>query len=132
MQVMYSLKEHCHICLAKANRVYCYYIAIYTSEMIELPKPEDEVNVDLSKFQKIHQFEIYVKRDADDPMTGAPNPRLNFDVRVIPDKDEAKFEAKVSSRLGRTIPKFHFRDEILVTNIYGDEEQTRTSDFFDY
>jgi hypothetical protein len=90
--------------------------------MIDLPKPEDEINVDLSKFQQIHQFEIYVKRDADDPMTRAPNSRLHFDVRVIPDKDEAKYEAKVCPRLGKTSPEFHFRDEILVANIYGDEE----------
>jgi hypothetical protein len=96
--------------------------------MIELPKPEDEVNVDLSKFQKIHQFEIYVKRDADDPMTRAPNSRLHFDVRLIPDNNEAKFEANVSSRLGKKIPEFRFRDEILVANIYGDEKQIRVDD----
>lgn len=90
--------------------------------------PEDVVNVDLSKFQKIHQFEIYIKRDADDPMTAAPNSRLHFDVRVIPDNNEAKLEANVCSRLGKKIPEFRFRDEILVANIYGDEQQIKVGD----
>lgn len=90
--------------------------------------PEDEVHVDLTKFNKIHQFEIYVKRDQDDPMTAAPDSRLHFDVRIIPDNNEAKFEANVGSRLGSKIPEFRFRDEILVANIYGDKEQIKVED----
>jgi hypothetical protein len=106
--------------------LYLFHLAIYTSENINLP--EDEVNVDLSKFQKIHQFEIYVKQDKDDPMTATPNSRLHFDVRVIPDNNEAKFEANVCSRLGERIPEFRFRDEVLVANIYGDEQQIKIGD----
>lgn len=61
-------------------------------------------------------------------MTEAPDSRLHFDVRVIPDNNEAKFEANVGSRLGNKIPEFRFRDEFLVANIYGDEDQIHVGD----
>lgn len=61
-------------------------------------------------------------------MTEASDARLHFDVRIIPDNNEAKFEANVCSRLGSKIPEFRFRDEILVANIYGDEEQIKVDD----
>lgn len=84
-------------------------------------------------FRKIHQFEIYVKRDKDDPLTdGDINsdspPRLHFEVRFIPDNNEAKFEAKASARLGKKIPEFRFRDEFLVANIYDDLQYTEIGD----
>ncbi|KAG2196471.1 hypothetical protein INT47_012672 [Mucor saturninus] len=102
------------------------YATVFYSEDPILP--ENEVNFDLTNFHKIHQFEIYVKRDEDDPMTAARNSRLHFDVRIIPDNNEAKFEANVGSRLGNKIPEFRFRDEILVANIYSDEEQIKVGD----
>ncbi|KAI7875537.1 uncharacterized protein EV154DRAFT_76273 [Mucor mucedo] len=102
------------------------YATVFYSEDPKLP--EDEVKVDLTNFHKIHQFEIYVKRDEDDPMTAAPKSRLHFDVRIIPDNNEAKFEANVGSRLGNKIPEFRFRDEILVANIYSDDEQINIGD----
>jgi len=39
---------------------------------------------------------------------------------MIPDNNEVIFEANVSSRIGRKIPEFRFRDEILVAQIYND------------
>lgn len=49
------------------------------------------------------------------------HPRHYFDVRMIPDNNEIKFEANIGTRVGEKIPEFRFRDEILVANIYGDE-----------
>lgn len=49
--------------------------------------------------------------------------RLHFSVRMIPDNNEVIFEANVSSRIGRKIPEFRFRDEILVAQIYNDVDR---------
>ena len=74
------------------------------------------------KYQRIHQFEIYLKKSNDDLITNFDN-RLCFDVRMIPGSNEAVFEANVSPRIGRKIPKFRFPDEILVAQIYNDEDR---------
>lgn len=80
-------------------------------------------NVKLDKFQKIHQFELYVKKDPEDPMVNFKNNRLHFYVRMIPDNNEVVFEASICSRIGKQVPEFRFRDEILVAQIYGDEDR---------
>lgn len=51
------------------------------------------------------------------------NPRHYFDVRMIPDNNEIKFEANIGTRVGEKIPEFRFRDEILVAHIYNDENE---------
>ncbi|KAG2205277.1 hypothetical protein INT47_009542 [Mucor saturninus] len=84
--------------------------------------PECKVKVDLRRFIKLHQFEIYIKRDEDNPITVAPDSRLHFDISIIPGDNEVRFEAKIGTKLGNEIPVFRFRDEFLVANIYGDND----------
>ncbi|KAG2236128.1 hypothetical protein INT48_006144 [Thamnidium elegans] len=102
------------------------YATIYSSEADDLPT--EGVKTNNPHFRKIHQFELYVKRDEDDPMTAGKKPRLHFDIRLIPDNNEAKFEARVGSRLGKKIPEYRFRDEFLVANIYDDRQLTEVGD----
>lgn len=86
---------------------------------------------DDSGFKKIHQFEISLKRkdkrgleqDARDLEQDINNTsvrsRLSFEIRLLfPDKNEAMFEANVGQFKDCPIPKFKFRDEIIVANIY--------------
>ncbi|GAA5809043.1 hypothetical protein MFLAVUS_002446 [Mucor flavus] len=96
------------------------YATIYSSDANDLPL--EDIKTDNANFRKIHQFELYVKRDVDDPMTFGGQRRLHFDIRLIPDNNEAKFEARVGSRLGKKIPEYRFRDEFLVANIYDDRQ----------
>ncbi|KAI8090644.1 hypothetical protein BDF21DRAFT_194701 [Thamnidium elegans] len=102
------------------------YATIYSSEADDLPT--EGVKTNNPHFRKIHQFELYVKRDEDDPMTAGKKPRLHFDIRLIPDNNEAKFEARVGSRLGKKIPEYRFRDEFLVANIYDDRQLIEVGD----
>ncbi|KAG2196290.1 hypothetical protein INT47_012512 [Mucor saturninus] len=95
------------------------YVTIYSSDDPILPK--NGTKLDLTNFDKLHQFELYIKRDEDDPTTVLPDSRLHFDVRLKPDKENFKFEAFVCSKLGNPAPEFILPDEFLVTNIYGDE-----------
>ncbi|GAA5809045.1 hypothetical protein MFLAVUS_002448 [Mucor flavus] len=102
------------------------YATIYSSDADDLP--QHGIKTDNCKFRKIHQFELYVKRDVDDPMTFGGERRLHFDIRLIPDNNEAKFEARVGSRLGKKIPEYRFRDEFLVANIYDDRHLIEVGD----
>ncbi|KAI9261965.1 hypothetical protein EDC94DRAFT_609376, partial [Helicostylum pulchrum] len=102
------------------------YATIYSSDADELPR--QGIKTGSCQFRKIHQFELYVKRDEDDPMTAGDERRLHFDIRLIPDNNEAKFEARVGSRLGKKIPEYRFRDEFLVANIYDDREFIEVGD----
>ncbi|KAI7891299.1 uncharacterized protein EV154DRAFT_226225 [Mucor mucedo] len=99
------------------------YVAIYSSENSTSPKSNS--NVDLTKFDKIHQFELYIKRDKDDPTTTDPGSRLYFDVCLKFDKEEFRFEALPCLKLGHRIPEFRSRDEYLVANIYGDRDRIK-------
>ncbi|KAI9261963.1 hypothetical protein EDC94DRAFT_694350 [Helicostylum pulchrum] len=96
------------------------YATIYSSDADELP--QHGIKTGNCQFRKIHQFELYVKCDEDDPTTAGDECRLHFDIRLIPDNNEAKFEARVGSRLGKKIPEYRFRDEFLVANIYDDRQ----------
>ncbi|GAA5801272.1 hypothetical protein HPULCUR_006718 [Helicostylum pulchrum] len=96
------------------------YATIYSSDADELP--QHGIKTGNCQFRKIHQFELYVKCDEDDPTTAGDERRLHFDIRLIPDNNEAKFEARVGSRLGKKIPEYRFRDEFLVANIYDDRQ----------
>ncbi|KAI7891306.1 uncharacterized protein EV154DRAFT_226518 [Mucor mucedo] len=102
------------------------YATVYYTEDSVLP--EHEVKVDLRRFNKLHQFEIYIKRDEDNPITVAPDSRLHFDIRIILDNNEVVFEATIGTKLGNEIPVFRFRDEFLVANIYGDNERVVVGD----
>lgn len=42
---------------------------------------------------------------------------------MTPDNNEVVFEASICSRIGKQVPEFRFRDEILVAQIYGDEDR---------
>lgn len=95
--------------------------AIYSSE--DSTPIENGSTHDLTSFNKIHQFELYIKRDIDDPTTITPGSRLHFDVSLKFDKDESILEAFACSKLGQKIPEFRFEDEFLVANIYGDEDR---------
>ncbi|EPB90796.1 hypothetical protein HMPREF1544_02374 [Mucor circinelloides 1006PhL] len=97
------------------------YASVYVTEEYH---PDDKLETTkLDKYQRIHQFEIYLKKDKDDPMANFKDNRLHFSVRMIPDNNEVIFEASVSSRIGRKIPEFRFRDEILVAQIYNDVDR---------
>lgn len=99
----------------------CLHIGVYVTEEYH---PDDKLETTkLDKYQRIHQFEIYLKKDKDDPMANFKDNRLHFSVRMIPDNNEVIFEANVSSRIGRKIPEFRFRDEILVAQIYNDVDR---------
>lgn len=54
-------------------------------------------------------------------MTVGDKPRLHFDIRLTFDNTEAKFEATVSSGLGKVF-EYRFKDELLVANIYDDRQ----------
>ncbi|CEP07046.1 hypothetical protein [Parasitella parasitica] len=97
------------------------YASIYVTEKYHTD--EELTNLNLNDFQKIHRFEIYIKKDPDDPMVSFENNRLHFYVRMIPDNNEVIFEASICSRIGKKIPEFRFRDEILVAQIYDDEDR---------
>ncbi|GAA5801408.1 hypothetical protein HPULCUR_006854 [Helicostylum pulchrum] len=79
---------------------------------------------DDSGFKKIHQFEISLKRKdtrdlEQDINNTSVRSRLSFEIRLLfPDKNEALFEANVGQFKDGSIPKFKFRDEIVVANIY--------------
>ncbi|KAG2213445.1 hypothetical protein INT47_009119 [Mucor saturninus] len=94
-------------------------VTIYSSEDPILSK--SELEIDSKNFDKIHQFELYIKRDVDDPTTVLPDSRLYFDVCLKFDKDKCRFGAYVCSKLGDPAPEFILQDEFLVTNNYGDE-----------
>ncbi|KAG2205245.1 hypothetical protein INT47_009510 [Mucor saturninus] len=97
------------------------YASIYSSE--DSTSIENGRKHDLSGFYKIHQFELYIKRDIDDPTTTTPGSRLHFDVSLKFDRDDSIFEAFACSKLGQKIPEFRFEDQFLVANIYGDENR---------
>ncbi|KAI7875533.1 uncharacterized protein EV154DRAFT_606830 [Mucor mucedo] len=97
------------------------YASIYSSD--DPTSIENGSKHDLSGFYKIHQFELYIKRDIDDPTTIAPESRLHFDVSLKFDRDESIFEAFACSKLGQKIPNFRFEDQFLVANIYGNENR---------
>ncbi|KAG2205278.1 hypothetical protein INT47_009543 [Mucor saturninus] len=97
------------------------YATIYSSD--DPNSIENGSKHDLSGFYKIHQFELYIKRDIDDPTTTTPGSRLHFDVSLKFDRDESIFEAFACSKLGQKIPEFRFEDQFLVANIYGDENR---------
>lgn len=108
-------------------------LAIYVSEKndLEFPLPSAKGSATIDSdipdhFQKIHQFEIYIKTDPEDPWAKASTSfRHYFDIRLIPDNNEIKFEASNGTRIGKKIPEFRFRDEILVATIYGDETEIK-------
>lgn len=93
--------------------------------------PQDESELDFSKFRKIHRFEIYLKADEDDPTVQSDNnsTRLSFDISYTVNNYEALFEAQICSVLGRKkIPDFYIRDEFLVANIYDDSQHVEIGD----
>ncbi|GAA5801212.1 hypothetical protein HPULCUR_006655 [Helicostylum pulchrum] len=96
------------------------YATIYYSDADDLPA--EGIKTDNPNFRKIHQFELYVKRDEDNPITDYEHPRLYFDICLTFKDDEAMFEAIIGSELGKKIPEFRFRDEFLVANIYDDRQ----------
>lgn len=78
-----------------------------------------EKNSNESGFKKIHQFEICLKRQNSDVNNTSIRSRLSFEIRLLfPNKNEARFEVNIGQSKESSIPKFEFRDEILVTNIY--------------
>ncbi|GAN05319.1 hypothetical protein MAM1_0087c04789 [Mucor ambiguus] len=99
------------------------YASIYVTEDYDSDETLEKNELDKERYQRIHQFEIYLKKDKDDPMADFPGNRLHFAVRMIPDNNEVIFEANVSSRIGGNIPEFRFRDEILVAQIYNDVDR---------
>lgn len=96
------------------------YKAIYTTEL-----PINDIkNVNLEGLQKIHQFEIYLKKKKDNPhdMFNILNDhRLHFNICMTPAKNEFKFEVTLDSKIGDKVPEFRFRDEFFVTNSNNDE-----------
>ncbi|KAL9557095.1 hypothetical protein MBANPS3_001552 [Mucor bainieri] len=103
------------------------YASIYVTEKYDTDEDlkESKLNRD-DEYQRIHQFEIYLKKDESDPMAKFKDNRLQFTVRMVPDNNEVVFEANVCSRIGRKIPEFRFRDEILVAQIYNDVDRIPT------
>ncbi|KAI8092070.1 hypothetical protein BDF21DRAFT_410885 [Thamnidium elegans] len=61
-------------------------------------------------------------------MTTGKNPRLHFDIRLIFDNNEAKFEAKINSEFGKNAPTYRSGDDFLVANIYDDRQPFEVGD----
>ncbi|GAA5808987.1 hypothetical protein MFLAVUS_002387 [Mucor flavus] len=102
------------------------YATIYASDADGLPA--EGIKTDNSSFRKIHRFELYIKRDEDNPFTDCEHPRLHFDICLTLEKNEARFEAKISSELGKKILAYRSRDEFLVANIYDDRQFIEVGD----
>ncbi|KAG2237182.1 hypothetical protein INT48_006586 [Thamnidium elegans] len=102
------------------------YATIYSSDVDNLPT--EGLKTDNCNFRKIHQFELYLKRDEDNIMTTGENPRLHFDIRIIFGNNEAKFEAKINSEFGKNAPTYRSGDDFLVANIYDDRQSFEVGD----
>ncbi|KAG2237184.1 hypothetical protein INT48_006588 [Thamnidium elegans] len=102
------------------------YATIYSSDVDNLPT--EGLKTDNCNFRKIHQFELYLKRDEDNLMTIGENPRLHFDIRLIFGNNEAKFEAKINSEFGKNAPTCRSRDDFLIANIYDDRQPFEVGD----
>ncbi|KAI7895644.1 uncharacterized protein EV154DRAFT_494467 [Mucor mucedo] len=93
-------------------------------EEVDEDKDEDKIGIEegssnKNDYKKIHQFEICLKRQHGDINNTSIRSRLSFEIRLMfPSKNEAKFEVNIGQSKESNIPKFEFRDEILVTNIY--------------
>ncbi|GAA5810159.1 hypothetical protein MFLAVUS_003578 [Mucor flavus] len=92
------------------------HATVYSSNVDGLPR--EGIKTDNPHFRKIRQFEIYVTRDEDDPMTA-----YHLDLRFIPGNKEVVFEATAGPRLGM-VSDCRFGDGFLVANIYDDRQFT--------
>lgn len=61
-------------------------------------------------------------------MTAGRCPRLLFNVCLIFDSNEAKFEVRTDSDFGNMIPKWRFEDNFLVANIYDNRQFIKVGD----
>ncbi|KAG2231741.1 hypothetical protein INT48_007461 [Thamnidium elegans] len=107
---------------AKENCI--VYATIYSSEANDLPTKG--IKTCNPHFRKVHQFELYVASDEDDPMTVC-----HFDIRFIPDNNKVIFEATAGPRSGM-ISDYLLEDEFLVANIYDDRQFTEVGDLSIY
>ncbi|GAA5796135.1 hypothetical protein HPULCUR_001504 [Helicostylum pulchrum] len=96
------------------------YVTIYSSNADDLPR--EGIKIDNPHFRKVRQFELYMARDEDDPMT-VRHLHINF----IPGKNEVKCEATVGPRSG-VVSDCRFGDGFLVANIYDDRQFTEVGD----
>ncbi|CAO3619321.1 unnamed protein product [Mucor fragilis] len=99
------------------------YASIYVTEEYDSDETLAQNKLPRKRYQRIHRFEIYLKKDKEDSIANLDKSRLHFIVRMIPDSNEVVIDANVFPSIGGRIPEFRFRDEILVAQIYSDMDR---------